>query len=62
MGGNGRDKNLQRREGELGSPARTGSDLGEITTDTVQISTMGGAIEIEDAPEGADLHTMGGNI
>lgn len=62
MGGNVRYKNVQRNDGGLGSPDRIGGDLDEITTDTVQISTMGGAIEIEDAPEGADLHTMGGNI
>jgi len=62
MGGNVRYKNVQRRDGLLGSPARTGDELDEITAETVQISTMGGAIEIEDAPEGADLHTMGGDI
>jgi DUF4097 and DUF4098 domain-containing protein YvlB len=62
MGGNVRYKNVQRRDGGLGSPDRIGGDLDEVTTDTVQISTMGGAIEIEDAPEGADVHTMGGNI
>lgn len=61
MGGNVRYKNVQRRDGDLGSPDRL-SDSAETTTDTVQISTMGGAIEIEDAPEGASLHTMGGDI
>jgi len=62
MGGNVRYRNVQRRDGQLGSPPRTGGDLDEISAETVQISTMGGAIEIENAPEGADLHTMGGNI
>jgi DUF4097 and DUF4098 domain-containing protein YvlB len=62
MGGNVRYKNVQRRDGELGSPPRTGGHDHHVGPDTVQISTMGGAIEIEDAPEGADLHTMGGNI
>jgi DUF4097 and DUF4098 domain-containing protein YvlB len=62
MGGNVRYKNVQRRDGDLGSPDRLRGDLDDVTTDTVQISTMGGAIEIEDAPEGADLHTMGGDI
>jgi len=62
MGGNVRYKNVQRRDGGLGAPDRIRGGLDEVTTDTVQISTMGGAIEIEDAPEGADLHTMGGNI
>jgi len=62
MGGNVSYKNVQRRSGGAGSPPRTGQDLAEITRDTVQISTMGGAIEVKDAPEGADVHTMGGNI
>ena len=43
MGGNVRYKNVQRRDGGIGSPARL-SDSDETTTDTVQISTMGGAI------------------
>jgi DUF4097 and DUF4098 domain-containing protein YvlB len=62
MGGNVRYKNVQRRDGALGSPPRTGEDLSESSPDTVQISTMGGAIEVDEAPEGADVHTMGGNI
>jgi hypothetical protein len=61
-GGSVRYKNVQRRDGNLGSPPRVGDDLDEISPDTVQISTMGGGIEVEDAPEGADVHTMGGNI
>jgi len=61
MGGNVRYKNVQRRDGGIGSPDRL-SDSDETTTDTVQISTMGGTIEVEDAPEGASLHTMGGDI
>jgi DUF4097 and DUF4098 domain-containing protein YvlB len=61
MGGNVRYKNVKRRNGEPSSPARTGGH-DETTGETVQVSTMGGAIEIDDAPNGADLHTMGGNI
>jgi len=61
MGGNVRYKNVQRRDGKIGSPDRL-SETDETTMETVQISTMGGAIEIEDAPEGASLHTMGGDI
>jgi DUF4097 and DUF4098 domain-containing protein YvlB len=61
MGGNVRYKNVQRRDGRFGSPARVGDD-DEISAETVQISTMGGAIEVDDAPEGASLHTMGGDI
>lgn len=64
MGGNVRYKNVQRRDGVLGSPPRTGGHGHghNVGPDTVQISTMGGAIEVDDAPEGADVHTMGGNI
>jgi DUF4097 and DUF4098 domain-containing protein YvlB len=62
MGGNVSYKNVQRRSGGYGSPSRSGKDLKEVGLETVQISTMGGAIEVEDAPEGADVHTMGGNI
>jgi DUF4097 and DUF4098 domain-containing protein YvlB len=62
MGGNVRYKNVQRRSGNLASPARLDDDDAKITAETVQISTMGGAIEVDDAPEGATLHTMGGNI
>lgn len=61
MGGNVRYKNVQRRGGQVGSPDRL-SEIDEATVETVQISTMGGAIEIEEAPEGASLHTMGGEI
>jgi len=42
-----------------------GSSMGgnvDVNGDTVQISTMGGEIEIDEAPEGASLHTMGGDI
>ena len=63
MGGNVRYKNVQRRDGGLGSAAEhRRRSRRDQPADTVQISTMGGAIEIEDAPYGADLHTMGGNI
>ena len=61
MGGNVRYKNVQRRGGQAGSPDRL-SEIDEATADTVQISTMGGAIKVEEAPEGANLHTMGGEI
>lgn len=62
MGGNVRYKNVRRRDGGLAVPERLGEGVEEASPDSVQISTMGGAIEIEDAPEGADLHTMGGKI
>ncbi len=63
MGGNVRYKNVRRSDGKLASPPHTGgSDGPEITQDTVQISTMGGDITTDSAPEGAEVMTMGGNI
>ena len=35
---------------------------GESTGDQVRITTMGGNIDVPEAPVGADVHTMGGNI
>ena len=49
MGGNVTIKNLKRRDG---------SSTGKET----HISTMGGAIDLNTAPYGADVHTMGGDI
>jgi DUF4097 and DUF4098 domain-containing protein YvlB len=49
MGGNVTQKNITRRSGE-----KSGGE--------VNISTMGGAINVDDAPEGAVLSTMGGPI
>ncbi len=49
MGGNVRQKNITRRSGEV-----RGSE--------VNISTMGGDINVDDAPLGAALSTMGGAI
>jgi DUF4097 and DUF4098 domain-containing protein YvlB len=60
MGGNVKYRNVVRRSGDTGSPTRTGG--GDVNGDTVQISTMGGEIEVDEAPEGASLHTMGGDI
>jgi len=49
MGGNVRQKNITRRSGEV-----RGREL--------NISTMGGEINVDDAPQGASLSTMGGAI
>ena len=49
MGGNVTIKNLKRRDG---------SSIGKET----HISTMGGAIDLNTAPYGADVNTMGGDI
>ncbi|HSR66871.1 MAG TPA: DUF4097 family beta strand repeat-containing protein [Acidobacteriota bacterium] len=60
MGGNVRYVNVRRRDGSLAGPDRTGSV--PASSDTVQISTMGGRIDVDEAPEGASVHTMGGDI
>jgi len=49
MGGSVLYKNVTRRSGKS-------------TGKAVQISTMGGAINVEDAANGANVHTMGGKI
>jgi len=60
LGGNIRYMNVIRRNGEFASPPRTGGV--DVSGGTVQISTMGGDIDVDDAPEGVDVHTMGGEI
>jgi DUF4097 and DUF4098 domain-containing protein YvlB len=64
MGGDVRYKNVRRKDGSPASPSRGdgSASAADVTPDTVQISTMGGAIHTEDAPEGADVMTMGGDI
>lgn len=49
MGGNVVYKNVKPRNGKS-------------TGNVVHISTMGGSINVSDAPEGAEVHTMGGKI
>lgn len=60
MGGNVRYERVHRRNGKTATLDRLGED--EVSDETVQITTMGGGIEVEDAPEGAAVHTMGGDI
>jgi len=60
MGGNVRYERVARRNGKLATLDRLG-DV-DVTEETVQITTMGGAIEVSEAPEGVALHTMGGDI
>jgi DUF4097 and DUF4098 domain-containing protein YvlB len=49
QGGNITHRNVKRR-------------LGEGVQNEVSIKTMGGDINVDDAPEGTDVHTMGGDI
>ncbi len=60
MGGNVKYKNVVRTNGEVGFPTKVGGIT--VNSESVQISTMGGEIEISEAPEGASLKTMGGHI
>ena len=59
MGGNVRYENVRTREGELRAP---GGTMAGMDAETVTISTMGGSIEVDEAPAGAMVSTMGGNI
>jgi DUF4097 and DUF4098 domain-containing protein YvlB len=61
MGGEVRYKNVERPDGSFASPKHL-DHVDGATDDTVKISTMGGRIDIPEAPEGANLHTMGGDI
>ena len=58
MGGNVSYKNVRRRDGQTASPEHLGKGKGDINPDTVQISTMGGDIEVKDAPEGATFELL----
>jgi len=60
MGGDVRYVNVRDREGDIrasGGLLARGLDEGTVT-----ITTMGGDIEVDDAPAGAVVHTMGGDI
>ena len=58
-GGNVRYENVRGRDGKLRSP---GGPLDGMETKTVTISTMGGDIDVDEAPAGAWVNTMGGDI
>jgi DUF4097 and DUF4098 domain-containing protein YvlB len=60
MGGDVRYVNVRDRDGDVRAPGRLSSR--GIHKDTVTITTMGGDIEVDDAPAGAAVHTMGGDI
>jgi DUF4097 and DUF4098 domain-containing protein YvlB len=59
MGGNVRYENVRGRNGKLRAPEGSLEALG---IKTVSISTMGGDIEVDEAPAGAWVKTMGGDI
>jgi len=60
MGGLVRYENVKDSGGRYRAPDQI-SDSG-VTSKTVVLSTMGGKIEVDDAPEGAKVHTMGGPV
>lgn len=57
MGGNVIYTNFKPRENKDRS-----DDISGKSGEAVKVSTMGGDINVSDAPDGADVHTMGGNI
>jgi DUF4097 and DUF4098 domain-containing protein YvlB len=59
MGGNVRYENVRGRDGEVRAP---GGSMDGIESETVSITTMGGSIEVDEAPAGAWVSTMGGNV
>ena len=59
MGGNVRYENVRGRDGELRAP---GGSIDGMGIKTVTITTMGGDIEVDEAPAGAWVKTMGGDI
>lgn len=60
MGGNVQYKNVRGRDGERRAPRGVSAKV--VDSETVTITTMGGDIDVDDAPEGAAVHTMGGDI
>jgi len=59
-GGNVTYRNVTNRDGSIASPNRRRLD--DATENTVLISNAGGGIDIDAAPEGADVSTGGGRI
>ncbi len=59
-GGDVRYINVRRHGGVLRAPGKL--DEEDITSETVLISSMGGSIDVDDAPEGANVHTAGGRV
>lgn len=59
-GGNVRYKNVRTRRGETRAPRHLRPE--RITERTVLISSMGGGVDVDEAPEGASIYTGGGEI
>jgi DUF4097 and DUF4098 domain-containing protein YvlB len=61
MGGEVRYQRVYRRGGRVAT-VRNIDDVPGMTDDTLQIFTMGGGIDVDDAAEGVVVHTMGGDV
>lgn len=60
-GGEVRYLNVRKKSGGIRGPGRDGDEEG-VTAETVQISSMGGSIDVDEAPDGAIVSTAGGGI
>jgi DUF4097 and DUF4098 domain-containing protein YvlB len=61
-GGNVQYLNVRRKSGDVRSLRETNRGDRELTRETVQISSMGGSIDVKEAPDGAIVQTGGGEI
>jgi hypothetical protein len=59
-GGNVEYKNVRLRNGKQRAPGNLDDE--DITRNTVTISSMGGGVNVTDAPEGASIYTGGGEV
>lgn len=64
-GGNVQYINVRREDGTISGPklfSRVEREDADLTGETVQISSMGGSIDVDEAPDGAIVFTAGGEI
>jgi DUF4097 and DUF4098 domain-containing protein YvlB len=61
-GGNVQYINVRKKGGGIRGPKRIERDDDGVTGETVQISSMGGSIDVDEAPDGAIVYTAGGRI
>ena len=61
-GGNVQYINVRQKSGGVRGPKHLDRDEHGLTGETVQISSMGGSIDVDEAPDGAIVQTAGGGI
>jgi DUF4097 and DUF4098 domain-containing protein YvlB len=61
-GGNVQYINVRKKGGGIRGPKRIDREDIEVTGETVQITSMGGSIDVDEAPDGAIVQTAGGEI